>query len=90
MGSPASLRCVSVAPATMIQWFDSNGAVVAMTTGEDILDLSFSPIDDTLHDSMFTCRVTRLVGEGGTGELNTRPLRVIGECILLTMMSSFD
>ncbi|XP_064387176.1 uncharacterized protein LOC135335578 [Halichondria panicea] len=70
VGSNAALRCVSVSPATMIEWVNS-GVEVTMTTTGLTLDLPFTPVTDTLHNSEFTCRVTRSPSNGGTGELST-------------------
>ena len=78
VGSDAALRCVSVSPATMIQWINNAGVEVAMTTTGLTLDLPFAPVTDTLHNSEFTCRVTRSTENGGTGELSAT-LTVTGE-----------
>ena len=78
VGSDATLRCVSVSPATMIQWINSAGDEVAMTTTGLTLDLPLTPVTDTLHNSEFTCQVTRSPSNGGTGELSTT-LTVTGE-----------
>ena len=78
VGSDATLRCVSVSPATMIQWINTAGDEITMTTMGLTLDLPLTPVTDTLHNSEFTCRVTRSPSNGGTGELSTT-LTVIGE-----------
>ena len=60
----------------MIQWLDPGGVEVAMTTTGQTLDLPFNPVSDSLHNSVYTCRVTRAEG---TGEQSTT-LTVTGEC----------
>ena len=47
-----------------------------MTTTVQTLDLPFTPVSDSLHNSVYTCRVTRAEG---TGE-QTVTLTVTGEC----------
>ena len=83
VGSDAILTCVSVSPATMIQWINSVGDEVAMTITGSTLDLPFTPVTDTLHNSVFTCRVNKSINNGGTGELSTT-LSVTGEAYTLS------
>ena len=59
VGEAASITCVSDAPATRIEWLDSERRVVARVTSMDQLDLTFNPVNDNVHNSVYTCQVTR-------------------------------
>ncbi len=43
----------------MIEWFDGSGTRVDMTTTERTLDYVLDPVTDDLHQTTFTCRMTR-------------------------------
>ena len=83
VGTTASIRCVSDSVATMIQWLDPSGVEVAMTTTGQTLDLPFTPVSDSLHNSEYTCRATRAEG---IGEQNVT-LTVTGEWRVLLLLS---
>ncbi|XP_064386138.1 mucin-2-like isoform X3 [Halichondria panicea] len=88
VGSDATLRCVSVSPATMIQWINTAGDEITMTTMGLTLDLPLTPVTDTLHNSEFTCRVTRSPSNGGTGELSTTLTVIVPESALSVSITS--
>ena len=59
VGEAASITCVSDAPATRIEWLDSERRVVARVTSRNRFDLTFNLVNDSIHSSVYTCRVTR-------------------------------
>ena len=65
IGQSATASCKSDAPATMIEWL-RDGMVVESDafTGIQELDLVFSPVNDSIHNQIYVCRVTR-DGENG-------------------------
>ena len=69
IGESATASCESDAPATMIEWL-RDGMVVESAafpfTGIQTLDLIFSPVNDSIHNQMYVCRVTRDGGNGMT------------------------
>ncbi len=75
VGSTATLSCVSDSDATMIEWCDGSGIRVDVTTTGRTLDYVLDPVRDDLHQTTFTCRVTRV---NGVGEQSIT-LSVIGE-----------
>ncbi len=77
VGDTATLSCVSDSDANMIEWFDGSGTRVDMTTTGRSLDLVLNPVRDDLHQTTFTCRVTRA---NGVGEQSIT-LSVIGETL---------
>ncbi len=62
MGSTATLSCVSDSDVITIEWFDGSNTRVAMTTTGRTLDYILNPVSDDLHETTFTCRVTRTTG----------------------------
>ena len=63
VGQSATASCRSDTPATRIEWFStSNGEVIESALSTQELDLVFSLVNDSTHDEVYTCRVTR---EGG-------------------------
>ena len=53
--------CTSDAPATRMEWL-TNGRVVESALSTQSLDLIIPLVNDSIHDDIFICRVTR---EGG-------------------------
>ena len=41
-----------------MEWL-SNGVVVATAMSTEQLDLEFSPVNDSIHNQVYVCRVTR-------------------------------
>lgn len=62
VGWYANASCLSDAPATRIQWL-TNGVVIERAYSVQQLDLTFSLVNDSIHNEVYTCRVTR---QGGT------------------------
>ena len=56
VGVIASISCISDVPAIRL---DNERRVVARVTSMDQLDLTFNPVNDSIHNSVYTCRVTR-------------------------------
>ncbi len=75
VGDVATLSCDSDSDAMMIEWIDGNNTRVNMTTTGRRLDYVLDPVSDDLHDTTFTCRVTRTASTAN----QTITLTVIGE-----------
>ena len=60
VGQSVTASCKSDTPATRIEWL-RDGVVVESdnTAGIQELDLVFSPVNDTIHNQVYVCRVTR-------------------------------
>ena len=65
VGQSAAASCNSVTPATKIEWL-RDGVVVesATTNGIQELDMVFSPVNDSIHNQVYVCRVTRVGRDG--------------------------
>ena len=61
VGDSATARCSSDTAAARIEWLN-NGVVVESDTSTQQLSLVFSPVNDSIHNQVYVCRVTR---EGG-------------------------
>ena len=77
VGSITTLSCVSDSDVIMIEWFDDSNTRVSMTTTGRTLDYILNPVSDDLHETTFTCRVTRTTG-------------VVEQSITLTVTGSYD
>ena len=53
--------CISDVPATMIEWLSGEDVLMTSTMTTQQLDLVFSLVNDSLHNQVYVCRVTRLV-----------------------------
>ena len=60
VGQSVTASCKSDTPAIRIEWL-RDGVVVESnnTAGIQELDLVFSPVNDTIHNQVYVCRVTR-------------------------------
>ena len=58
VGDSATASCVSDNQATRMEWL-SNGVVVETAMSTQQLDLEFSPVNDSIHNQVYVCRVTR-------------------------------
>ena len=62
VGQSATASCESDIPAARIDWL-TNGVIVESATTTQQLDLIFTLVNDSIHNEVYICRVTR---EGGT------------------------
>ena len=76
VGSAATLSCSDLA-ASSIEWLDSMRRVMEMTTSQQQLDLTFNPVNDSIHNTGYSCRVTR---RDGTVVEQIVILNVTSEC----------
>ena len=63
VGSSAMARCSSDNLAARMEWLN-NEVVVASAISTQQLNLMFSPVNDSIHNQVYVCRVTR-DGENG-------------------------
>ena len=68
VGQSVTVRCSSDVPATRMEWL-TNGVVVESVASTQQLDLVFSLVNDSIHNQVYTCRVTREV-DGTTATQN--------------------
>ncbi len=60
MGEDATFTCTSDLADRTIQW-EFNGVPVVADTGE-IVELTFDPVNDSIHDGLFSCRAITAAG----------------------------
>ena len=59
VGMEAVISCSTTLTVTSIEWIDSDGAVVESdTSGQQQLNLVFSPVNDSIHNAQYTCSAT--------------------------------
>ena len=90
VGSSAMVRCSSDNLATGMEWLN-NELVIARASSIQELDLMFSLVNDSIHNQVYVCRVTR---DGGNGTIATAmqnfTVNVAGKIILLKLMKSLN
>ena len=79
VGQSAIAACRSVTPATRMEWL-RNGEVIASVTSTSIQELNqtFSVVNDSIHNQVYTCRVTRdsgTVSQNFTVQVNGKLFR---------------
>ncbi len=63
VGNEGTLMCTSERPnITDIEWLDGDAQVVVSMMDVTELNLTFILVDDSLHNSTYTCRVNTLSG----------------------------
>ena len=55
MGSPSTITCAIDAVASSIQWL-FNGKIVSEAMNTQQMDLEFNPVNDSIHNGVYTCR----------------------------------
>ena len=58
VGDSAVITCSSIIQASL-EWLDSEGRVVASVNAQKQLELMFIPVNDSLHNTQYTCRITQ-------------------------------
>ena len=61
VGDTVTITCSFDLSLTSIMWLYDD--VVAMSSSDSQLNLTFSPVNDTIHNRQYTCRVTTPYGE---------------------------
>ena len=75
VGQSATAKCISDTPAALIEWL-TNEVVVESVTSTQELDLMFSQVNDSIHNQVYVCRVTR---EGETAAMQNFTVKVVGK-----------
>ena len=59
VGSSANISCRSDTPTEEMEWLRDGDVVVAAQPRTHRLDLVFDIVNDSIHDEVYVCRVTR-------------------------------
>lgn len=59
VGDNGSLSCKSIIDAEVMEWLNSNGGVIASLTDARRLNLTFVPVNTSINNQMYTCRVNK-------------------------------
>ena len=58
VGETAIITCASALKVTSMQWLLKDDIVREDTSGQQQLHLTFSPVNDSIHNLQYICRVT--------------------------------
>ena len=59
VGMEHTITCTTPIPSgAMLEWLDSADVTLFSTTTMQTLDLVFSPVNDSIHNRQYSCRVT--------------------------------
>jgi hypothetical protein len=72
--------CVSDVPASMIEWLNGDDVLVTSSMTTQQLDLEFSLVNDSIHNQVYVCRVTRLAD--GMVATNNFTANVVGKTLI--------
>ena len=68
VGSDASITCRSDTDTERMDWLTQEGTVIVSESNVTQLNLTFTPINDSIHGQVFICRVVRSISD--TSEQN--------------------
>ena len=80
VGETASVVCASILRVSSIQWLFDDEIVKEDTSGLQELDLTFSPVNDSIHNRQYICKVT------ADGTTYSYPITVMVEGAMLNLV----
>ena len=66
VGDNGSLLCKSIIPVNSIEWLNSNGEVIITQADASELSLTFAPVNISINNQLYTCRVNKSVSVNKT------------------------
>ena len=58
VGEVGTITCFSGLDVASMQWLFNNEVMIESTSGQQLLDLVFNPVNDSIHNRQYSCRVT--------------------------------
>ena len=58
--------CSSLIPVDVIEWLNSNGEVIISEINTRELNITFAPVNTSINNQMYTCRVNKSVSVNKT------------------------
>ena len=80
VGDNGSLLCKSIIPISAIEWLNSNGEVIISATNTSELSLIFVPVNVSINNQVYTCRVNKNASVNKTSIVSVR-----GKIIMVIM-----
>ena len=80
VGDNGSLLCKSIIIVEDIEWLNSDGEVIASLTDTRRLSLTFAPVNTSINNQMYTCRVNKSASVN-----KTITVSVTGKIMVITM-----
>ena len=86
VGDNGSLICQSIIPVDIIEWLNSNGEVIVSLTDARRLNLTFAPVNTSINNQMYICRVSKSASVNKTAIVSvTGRIIYIGNLILILL-----
>ena len=63
MGSNASITCRSDTDTERMEWLTQEGTIMHVESNVTQLNLTFTPVSDSIHGQVFICRVVRNISD---------------------------
>ena len=67
MGSDATITCQSDIATERIEWLTQERTVIVYESNATQLNLTFTPVNDSIHGQVYICRVMIAVTRNNTG-----------------------
>ena len=84
VGETATITCAFALKVTSIKWLLKDDIVREDTSGQQQLNLTFSPVNDSIHNLQYICRVTT------NGTEYDYPVTVTVEGVLLISIITYS
>ena len=59
IGDNGTLTCTSIIPVDVMEWLNSAGVAVVSKTNISELNLTFTPVNTSINNRMYTCRANK-------------------------------
>ena len=88
VGDNGSLLCRSIIPVDVIEWLNSDGEVIVSDINTSELSLAFAPVNTSIHNQMYTCRVNRSALVNKTTVISVTG-KITNHTIMLTLFFTY-
>ena len=87
VGDNGSLLCQTIIPVDVIEWLNSNDEVIISQTHASELNLIFAPVNISINNQMYTCRVNKSASVNKTIVVSVTGKIIIVLCHILNFFS---
>ena len=88
VGDNGTLLCKSIIPVDAIEWLNSDGEVIVSDINTSELSLAFAPVNTSIHNQMYTCRVNKSTLVNKTTVISVTG-KITNHTIMLTLFFTY-